>query len=166
MMRDIDALTTLFRDLGAPDPESWARSQVEEGFNQLHRFLFLRQAWSLVVPDGDDRWIDATIQYAARQPEATSTGTALRALIDAGADRRLIAEVVRGMQAELLFGLCYLLEDPCLDEEAVAGIGWRLVEADEMGEPIGGPIAGLHESVSETDPSRQAGRPGAQGGME
>jgi len=38
-------LTELFKKLGAEDPESWANSQVEEGINQLGRYLFLRQAW-------------------------------------------------------------------------------------------------------------------------
>lgn len=160
MTQAVGDLTALFRDLGAPDPEGWARSQIEEGINQLHRFLFLRQAWSLVVPDDDDRWIDAVIANSARQPDGPSVGIALRGLIDAGADRRLIVGVVRGMQAELLFSLCYLLEDSGLHEEAVAHVGWRLVEADQMGEPIGGPIPGLHESVAETDPARRADHSG------
>ena len=42
-------LTLLFERLGANEPEDCARSQTEEGINQLGRYLFLRQAWRLVV---------------------------------------------------------------------------------------------------------------------
>ena len=40
---NIGKLTALFQKFGAPDPESWAASQVEEGIPQLQRFLFLRR---------------------------------------------------------------------------------------------------------------------------
>jgi hypothetical protein len=41
---ELQELTELFARLGAPRPESWARSQLEEGIPQLARFVFLRQA--------------------------------------------------------------------------------------------------------------------------
>jgi hypothetical protein len=157
MNESYEDLTALFRRLNAPNPEGWARSQVEEGINQLHRYLFLRQAWSLVVRDDDHAWIDAQIASAERQSSApfSGTGLALRKLLDTGADRQLLTDLVRAMQAELLFGLCYLLEDPGIEEEELSHVGWRLVEADERGEPNDVPIACLHESVLETDPSTQ-----------
>ena len=151
-MQDLEAL---FRRLGAPDPEAWAASQEGEGINQLHRYLFLRQAWSNVVADGDQRWIEAGIAASKRDPEGpyAGVGQALERLIAAGASRDDLTEVVRGMQAELLFGFCYLLEDPSIEEPEAAHIGWVLVEADEDGAPTERPIGGLHESVLETDPS-------------
>lgn len=161
MVDELERLTEQFRQLGARDPEIWARSQIREGINQLHRYLFLRQAWKLVVGDADERWIDAETDNAARHPGKpfSGIGKALGALLDAGADRRLLTEVVRGKQAELLFGLCYLLEDPGIDEDSAAHIGWRLVETGPDGEPTGQPISGLHESVLETDPSGREMRP-------
>ena len=156
-MTDVEQLTRLFRDLGADDPELWAKSQVEEGINQLHRYMFLRQAWKLVVPDHDQSWIDSSIAYSDARPDEphAGVGAALRTLIAAGADRQLLGEVVRGMQAELLFGLCYLLDDPSIEEPEAAHIGWRLVETDEDYMPTDRPIGGLHESVAETDPGRR-----------
>jgi hypothetical protein len=46
-------LAEVFRSLGASDPDQWAYSEVHEGIPQLHRYLFLRQAWKQVVPDDD-----------------------------------------------------------------------------------------------------------------
>ncbi len=61
-------LTELFRNLGADDPAGWARSQLEEGLPQLARFLFLRQAWKLVVKPDDSGWITAARQIDASRP--------------------------------------------------------------------------------------------------
>lgn len=157
----IEELTALFRKLGAPDPESWARSQATEGFSQLHRYLFLRQAWSNIVDDGDITWIDRMIATAERRPQEpySGVGQALKRLIAGGAAREDVTEVVRGMQAELLFGFCYLLEDPSFEEEGLAHIGWRLVEANADGEPTDRPIRALHESVLATDPAGREMRP-------
>jgi len=161
MTGDLESLTDLFRKLGAPEPGLWARSQLNEGINQLHRYLFLREAWKRIVADSDDSWIDAEIENSERRPGVpySGIGNALKALLDSGADRRLISEVVRGKQAELLFSLCYLLEDPGLDEPEVSHVGWILVETDGKGDPTERPITGLHESVLETDPTGREMRP-------
>lgn len=107
-------LTALFQRLGAPDPEGWARSQLEEGVPQLARFLFLRQAWQLVVDEADPRWIDAAIAAAAARPDEpyAGVGHALVRLRARGATDQELTDLVRGMQAELLFSFCYLLSDP------------------------------------------------------
>ena len=34
----LDELTRIFQKLGAPDPEGWARSQIQEGIPQLARY--------------------------------------------------------------------------------------------------------------------------------
>ena len=156
-----ERLADLFSRLGARDPGSWASSQVHEGINQLHRFLFLRQAWSNVVPEADHGWMDAVMASAQADPDApyAGVGAALQRLLQAGAARDDLADLVRGMQAQLLFSLCYLLEDPSLEEAEVAGVGWALVETDENFEPTGRTIGGLHESVLETDPTGREMRP-------
>ncbi len=66
--------------------------------------------------------------------------------------RRILTTVVRVMQWQLLFSLCYLLEDPGDVEVEVNDITWSLFQTDEAGRPIA-PIGGLHESVLETEPS-------------
>ena len=85
-------------------------------------------------------------------------GHALKRLRARGATSDEITDLVRGMQAELLFSFCYLLEDPGNVEPEVADILWVLAQVDEDGDLIG-PIGGLHESVLETDPTGREMRP-------
>lgn len=158
-------LTGLFRAAGARNPEGWARSEVEEGFAQLGRFLFLRGAWKGIVPD-DPSWIDAWLR-GSPDPDAPLGGVkpALERLLAAGADRRDLTEVVRASQYELLFHICYLLGDSAaaiedLDDPTgeLASIGWGLFELSDDDE-IGRPIDMLHESCLDTDPTGREMRP-------
>ena len=151
---DHTKLTALFRKLGACDPEGWARSQIEEGIPQLARFLFLRQAWRAVVDDGDAAWIEQAIGRAETHPDEpnAAVGHTLRKLRARGATDNEITDLVRGMQAQLLFHFCYLLEDPGDVEPEVADVSWALVQTDEDGKVVGR-IGGLHESVLDTDPT-------------
>jgi hypothetical protein len=165
-------LVATFRKLGARDPEGWAQSQLEEGIPQLARFLFLRQAWQHIVKESDPGWIESSIQRARTHPAEpyAGVGHALLKLRARGATHEEITDVVRGMQAELLFSLCYLLEDPGEVEPEVEDVAWALVQVDAEGTVLG-VIGGLHESVLETDPTgremrprpRSAGSPGIPG---
>ena len=153
-MEEIARLTRLFTKLGARDPEGWARSQVDEGIPQLARFLFLQQAWKLVVDEDDEEWIAAaqSAAAAARGEPGGALGPALDRLLAQGASKKDLTTVVRVMQWRLLFSLCYLMEDPGLPDDEVGDIAWRLFQVDEEDQPIA-PIGGLHESVLETEPS-------------
>jgi hypothetical protein len=153
-------LTALFERLGARDPAAWAASQLEEGIPQLHRFLFLRQAWTAIEAQSDAQWIAAYVALAEKQPDApyAGLGLALKRALAAGAASVDVAEIARAAQAQLLFQLCYLMEDPSLDETELEGLGWGLFRTDEEGQPLG-PIWGLHESVLETDPTGREMRP-------
>lgn len=154
-------LRELFSLAGAKDPENWAQSQAQEGINQLHRFLFLRQAWSKVISECDHAWMDAAISSSEAYPDEpyAGVGRALNRLLKAGATRDDLADLVRGMQAQLLFDFCYLLEDPSLSEDEFAEIGWALVETDSNFEPTSTAIEALHESVLGTDPTGREMRP-------
>jgi hypothetical protein len=149
-----DELAALFRRLGAPDPEDWARSQMMEGIPQLARFLFLRQAWRRIVDEDDSAWIDRRIERARTHPDEPymGIGQALAKLRSRGATTREITDLVRGMQAELLFSVCYLLEDPGDLEPDVHDLAWMLIQVDADGNVIGR-ITGLHESVLQMDPT-------------
>jgi hypothetical protein len=153
-------LTELLTRLGATDPAAWARSEVEEDIPQVARYLFLRQAWTHVVPERDDTWIDAWRELAAASPGApcAGIGPALERLLAAGASREDLSAVVRVMQYSTLFGLCYLLDDPGEVEPEVADVAWALVEVDDEG-TVGRHIGALHESLLETDPSGLEMRP-------
>lgn len=157
-------LTEVFRALGAREPEQWASSQLQEGIPQLHRFLFLRQAWAQVVDENDDSWIDRVIEAARKTPEApfSGQGHAIERMLTLGVPRSDIVELVRNAQAEMIFGFCYLLEDPSFDadvEDRVGSVGWALVATDDDCEPTRETIGGLHESVLETDPTGREMRP-------
>lgn len=153
-------LTKLFEKLGARDPESWASSQLNEGFSQLHRFLFLRQAWSHVLPEDASGWVDHHIQEVEKNPGApyAGMGVSLKRAIAAGVAREDLTQIARGIQVELLCQLCYMLEDNGLTEPELRGVGWGLFETDEDGNP-GEPIYSLHESVLDVDPTGREMRP-------
>jgi hypothetical protein len=153
-------LAALFRRLGAPDPDSWARSQIDEGIPQLARYVFLRQAWRNVVSEDDPAWINNSIEAARARPDEpyAGVGHALAKLRERGATDQELTDLVRGMQAELLFSFCYLLEDPGELEPDISHIGWALAQVDGAGNVLAG-IGGLHESVLETDPTGREMRP-------
>jgi hypothetical protein len=160
--RNAARLTELFRCLGARSPESWADSEVTEGIPQLASFLFLKQAWSRVVSEQDPSWIDGAIREATAHPTRpyAGLGQALRSLRSRGATDAELTDLARGVQAQLLFHLCYLLGDPNLGElkslfpegEDLGDIAWGFFLLDDEGRPVE-PLACLHESVLDTDPT-------------
>ena len=156
----LDQLTGIFRKLGAPDPEGWARSQIQEGIPQLARYLFLRRAWQSILPDDDSSWIDATIAETHRAPQApfAGVGAALERVRTAGCSDADLTEIARGMQVALLAALCHQLEDPGPLEAEVQDVNWALVQVDDDGR-VAAQVLGLHESVLETDPTGREMRP-------
>jgi hypothetical protein len=128
-------LTALFEKLGARRPEAWAESQLDANNPQLARFWFLRQAWRSVVDESDSSWIANPSASAESKPQApyAGVGHALRQLRGRGATDTELTDLVRGMQAELLFQLCYLLDGPGDVEPEVADVAWCLVQVDDDG---------------------------------
>ena len=155
-MEEIE-LAQLFRKLGARDPAAWAHSQVTEEKPQLARFLFLRQAWKQVIAEDDRSWI---AQALATRPADPGGGIvpALTRLVNAGVSEQDLTDVVRVMQWQLLFRICYLLEDPGDVEDEVRDIRWRLFQIDDDYAVVD-VLGGLHESVLETEPSGREMRP-------
>ena len=161
---NLQELTALFRKLGAEDPEGWARSQIRENIPQLARFLFLRQAWKLVIDENGRDWISERRQIDTDEPGG-DIGPAIERILAAGADESDLTRVVRIMQWEILFGLCNLIDDPeyLRDDRGIikkeAGdILWGLFQVDDNGYPIT-EIGGLHESVLQTEPTGREMRP-------
>lgn len=158
---ELQALTRRFAALGAPDPQSWAESQLTEGIPQLGRFLFLRQAWRHVVAEDDPSWIAAEVEAAEREPDApfAGVGHALARLRAAGATDDDLTDLVRGMQANLLAALCEVIDEGGVEDEPEAEeVRWVFCQVTEEGEVVG-LLAGLHESVLETDPTGREMRP-------
>ena len=153
-------LTELFRRLGASEPEDWAASQVEEDINQLGRFLFLRQVWREVLDENDVSWIQNQIGLSKRDPGApcSGIGPALQRVLAKGADPQDITDIVRTMQYQLLFRICYLLSDPSIPEPELQDFSWGLFQLNSDGEIVD-TIEALHESVLEADPTGREMRP-------
>ena len=160
-----DDLVDLFRRLGAPSPRAWAHSQVTEGIPQLARFLFLKQAWSNVVSEGNTAWIENAIKSAQVRPDDpyAGLGAALARCKAAGASPDDLTEIARCVQAELLFAIAYLLEGPPDDLDIDVDVSWGLFETDEHGHPTKNRIGDLHESVLELDPTGREMRPMSSG---
>jgi hypothetical protein len=161
--QEIQEWTKHFQALGARHPENWARSQVEEGIPQYARFVFLREMWRNVINDGDTSWIDPQIEQAESRPRdpGAGIGPALKRMLEAGASREDISEVVRVMQWSVLARIAYQLDDPGVVEypsKEMPQVNWGLFEVDEDGEPLH-PIDGLHESVLDIDPTGREMRP-------
>lgn len=154
-------LIALFRELGAPYPEQWAGSQVREEIPQLLRFLFLKNAWRCVTEEGDSKWIDREVQDARQDPVApyAGLGLALSRCKDRGVSDEDLTEIARGLQAQMLFNIAYLLDDPGELPKSLEDVCWGLFQVDEDGRPIGRQVSGLHESVLELDPTGREMRP-------
>jgi hypothetical protein len=172
MKQDLKKLTEIFASLGARDPEGWAKSQLEEGINQLHRFLFLKRAWQGVISEDKTEWIDAIVAESKKHPTApfSGIGLALERMLAKGVDRDDIVDLVRGMQAETLFSFCTLLEDDFSDDPELEelDVHWALAEVDLDPETFeieftGNAIQALHESVLSTDPTGREMRPRPRG---
>lgn len=156
-------LTEVFRNLGTPNPESWARSQIDEGIPQLARYVFLRQAWSNIVDEEDDSWIDrfASQADAASDEPLGAVGPALMRMLEAGVARSDIVDLVRAMQYEMLFALCEQVADPSVVDfldENMPEVAWGLFQLDEEGNPTTS-IDGLHEEALSMDPTGREMRP-------
>jgi len=155
-----DELTSIFRQLGAVDPESWAHSEISEEIPQLARFVFLKGAWERIAPDDDTIWIDNMLRNVPPDSTAPYAGAAhsIRRMLKSGVSKSVIAELVRSTQAEFLFGLCCMMDDPGSVDGNDGHVDWAFVELDSDGN-YGRTINGLHESVLETDPTGRELRP-------
>jgi hypothetical protein len=152
-------LTNLFQKLGAHEPQSWAHSQITEGIPQLARYVFLRQAWRLVINPDDRSWI-----AEIRNLDCVGAGNDVRPILDrvitTGVKVDDLTTIVRIMQWRLLAGLTVLLDQPWdLDSEITQDdMWWGLAVVDRNDNPLV-PLDALIESVLETDPTGREMRP-------
>jgi hypothetical protein len=136
-----------FARRGADDPEGWARSEVSEEIAQMTRYLFLAAVWRRMENAVGD---------------ALESGFA-RSLVEAGADAGTLESVVKLAVYDLAFQLCYLVDEAdgttWLEDGArrsdvePTDRRWELREIEPDGSLSGRDVGGLHESLSELDPS-------------
>lgn len=134
------SLAEKFKELGAQDPEEWARSEISENIPQLARFMVLRALWREAISP----WMDAS---------ALSDVAAAQRLIDAGADPHDVLLVARAGAYEAVVAAVCVLDEGGDPDAREGDPGWHLIETDAECNPTGREIGGLHESLGETDPS-------------
>ena len=164
-------LAAVFVALGetAADAKHLAQAEMREDQPALARSMFLRLAWKLIIDENakvgrEPAWIEGWLRWARSQNEPQrGVAAALERLLARGIDPDDLTDVVRGMQFELLFNVCNLLDEEgraelVADIPDAPDIGWRLFEVDSEGRPTR-VLEGLHESVGTYDPTGREGDP-------
>ena len=134
----IDALTQVFAALGAQDPAAWARSHVDQGHDELGRFVLLRALWLKAVEPG------RLLGIARNEPEVAA---AAERLIKVAGLADLDA-VLRFAQKQALLDICTVLDDPSASDE---GIGWAVYRTDGRGLPLW-PLDRLSAGLTDSEP--------------
>ena len=155
---ELRRLTEIFRQYGANDPESWARSQLEEGIPQLAIFCFAKALWEGIIAEDDHSWIGLDIESAKSKPNApcAQSGRALEEMVAKGVSTRAIVDLVRVSQFNALYHACSLLDGSCAVDLPIKE--WVLNQVDERGKPVA-TIQGLHEVLLGLDPTGREMRP-------
>ena len=88
------------------------------------------------------------MDFAVKEGCESAAASRLRAA--GGSDEDLL-KVARATAFSLTFGLCYLIDSN--DAVGEDGVDWRLMEIGPNEEPTGRDLGGLHESLTELDPT-------------
>jgi hypothetical protein len=162
----VQRLADVFRGLGATDPDSWARSQLEEGIGQLAHFVFLKQAWHSILDENKvDDWIKEAIRMGETYPASfrEHLALALQKVLAHGVNAGELGSLIQLVQYQTLNELCFLLDDGGVaspvnsKDRAWPPIRWALHQVDEERQVIDH-IGGLHEySDGEPAHGRQSG---------
>jgi hypothetical protein len=153
-------------DLGAPDPEGWVKSEIEENIPQVARFLVLRTMWTRLINGyiGDTSWLERWAARAEARPHEpfADAGHAIRRMLAAGAAPEDLTQFARAVAYEAVFGTIEIIDegyDPDLIDPGNLAPGWVLIENDTEGQPTHRQVGGLHESLLSLDPSGREGSP-------
>jgi hypothetical protein len=133
------ALMSTFRDLGASRPESWARSQLEEGIPQLSRFALMRSLWKA---------IDARVE-----PESLDNHPQAARLMAAGGSREDVVFLARVSAFDAVMDVIGLFDNGPDDDLGGRLPGWCVVETDRDYRPTSRVVGALHEGFASLDPS-------------
>jgi hypothetical protein len=145
---DRDALVAAFRAAGCHDPESWARSELEQGSAQLARFLLCKTIWEHSMEPWRE---EGTLEEF---PEA-------RELIAAGADAETLRRLAGKIAYETMTAIVNAIDQgQYVGDADVPGEapGWTIIETDGKSlKPTGRNAGFIHESVLATDPTGTEG---------
>lgn len=136
-------LTSKFEALGVPDSASWARSQMNEGIDQLSRATVLRAMADIVVESQKMPKLFAETDWATDEVRL-----AARRIDDAGVSSDDLALIVKAVVYHSLSNMIVLFDDCAEFENNPGQIQVGLYKLDDDLEPAS-PIEGLHESWSQ-----------------
>jgi hypothetical protein len=154
---ELRRLTEVFRQHGADEPESLARSQLEEGIPQLAIFCFLKALWDAIEPEDQGGWFEDEIDWARSHPNAPGAqlGPALAEMLAKGVRREAIIDLIRVMQYNSLYHACLLIDGALRVDLPIRD--WALHQVDAEGRPVA--IIRLHEVLLSMDPTGRELRP-------
>src|SRR5262245_56416638 len=99
----------------------------------MTQYEFLERLWKDVIRDGaDGEWIDSAIKSAARSKAVGDRrlGELLKGLIDKGASKQEIIELLEFDRRETVFSVIHLVEENGIEPEAWEGIHETFDTAD------------------------------------
>jgi hypothetical protein len=142
-------LAESFRACGCDAPDDWVRSEIDEDFAQLARFIFLRLLWD----DQLQPW---------RDPSTLERFTAAKELLESGADAETMLHLC-GLVASYAVWRTLTLLDGVWITDLPSDLDlprWRLMEVNPVSDELTGrDLGGLHESIREVDPEGRDGDP-------
>jgi len=130
------ALTQGMAELRAPEPGSWASSEIMEKIPQQARYLVLRRIWA-----------DALMPW--RDPGMLRRNQTLAQLLDRGTDEELLAKALREVVFNAVSGVIMIIDEGYDPDAPGNAPGWTLAETGSGGEVTGRQVSGLHESLLE-----------------
>lgn len=153
-------LVEAFRRLGLKRAESWARSQVREGFNQLSRAKLLYWLFSNVTQtdNGNDLSVATAVGHFD-QDEEKQPGSGVvshpqapiyKRMLAAGFTERDIRVIIREAQVKALMDFVCVLDGCGSPPAEAAPCSFGVFEVDDEGKPLRH-VAALHENLSDFD---------------
>lgn len=119
----VQALAKVFAALGARNAETWARTHVDDGSDELGRFVLLRAMWLRSIEPG---------RLLANARKDKAAGPAVERLMKSASIADLDA-LIRFAQRTSLDDVCRVLDDPADNDD---GIRWGVFRVDAKGLPL------------------------------
>lgn len=134
----VQALAKVFAALGARNAETWARTHVDDGSDELGRFVLLRAMWLRSIEPG---------RLLANARKDKAAGPAVERLMKNASITDLDA-LIRFAQRSSLDDVCKVLDDPADNDD---GIRWAVFRIDAKGLPLWG-LDRLRTGLDDSEP--------------
>jgi len=144
-----------------------SKAEAKRGTPYLARDVFLREMWGTVISaedesDGLPTWIEEWLRpFRQRKAKPKGLAAALDRALSSGVSPQDLTAIVREMQADALYNLCFALDGDKSTSEGIVDhdidVDWGLYTRDEAGAPQRR-LQDLHESFHSYDPEGKDAR--------